>query len=186
MSSHEATPARAPVDDIGDKIGDLRAHLGHAHPLPPTWVDELEPAELAALHRRLHGRAVDPEPSLVDARLVELSTDPAVPATTVLPLEQALDHDGGLVWLPLRIVDRLHAPDAPGHTVRGGCRACADIIDATIRSLRELDRAPQARIAELEADVEALVAALEQTRVAMSQLRHIVVGDAGGEPVDSA
>ncbi len=155
------------VDDPGAGIDDLRTHLVHAHPMRPEWVAELASADLAALHRRLHGRAVDPDPELVDAHLLEVRTDPDGPATTSLGLQDAVDGPSRgrpLAWLPLRVADLVHHADAPGHQGRGGCRACSDVVDAVIRALRELDRTPQARIAELEHDLGGAAHALTQAR----------------------
>lgn len=154
----DLVPADGRVDDVGDKIGDLRAHLRQAHPLKDAWIADLDPAELAALHRRLHGRAVDPEPDLVDVHFVEMRTDPAERATTTLPLAAATDHAAPLVWLPMRIADLVHDPDAPGHDGKAGCRACADVIDATIRGLVELDSTPQAEITALTKELFRLTA----------------------------
>lgn len=148
------------IDDIGDKINDLRTHLAHAHPIPYDWLADLPPAELAALHRRIHGRAVEPDPSLLEARLIELWTDPEERVVTALPLAEAIRDEDPLVWLPMRIADRTHRSGSPGHVDVGGCRACADIINATIQSMLELDRTPQRTIAELAAecaDLEAVI-----------------------------
>ena len=153
-------PASGVVDDIGERIGDLRTHLSHAHPLRAEWLIDLEAADLAALHRRLHGRSVDPDPTLVDVHHLEIATDTGVRARTTLPVAHATDPDDPKVWLPLRIADHVHALDSPGHVGRGGCRACADLVDASIRALGELDTTPQRELAVLVAINEELLEAL--------------------------
>lgn len=170
------------VDELGDRIADLRAHLCHAHPLRPEWTEALDSADLAALHRRLHGRAVHPDPSLVEVHTVERATERDERAVTALPLEDATRPEGPLVWLPLRVADRVHEADAPGHTDRGGCRACADVIDAVIHSMTELDVTPHLRIARLEAELEDLHDEVTAARAALAEAHEtiaVVQGAAG-------
>lgn len=171
------------VDDIGDKITDLRTHLSHAHPLPQRWVSTLPPAELAALHRRIHGRAVEPDPSLVEVRLIELWTDPDIRTVTTLPLEEAIRPEDPLVWLPLRIADRTHRSGSPGHVTKGGCRACADIVDAAIRALLELDDTPQRVIARLVAERSELETVIDEL-VAISTELTAMLDDATPQLLD--
>lgn len=165
---------RAPtevVEEIGDRISDLRSHLCHAHPFERDAVDALDAADLAALHRRAHGRAVEPEPGLVDVCLVEVASDPDARATTTLELADALVEDRPLVWLPLRIADLIHDADAPGHAKKGGCRACADVVDAAIRALQELDTTPATQLADTTAAFGRLLGSFEATLLGLADER---------------
>lgn len=176
------------VDDIGHGIGDLRAHLSHAHPLVPADVEHLDTADVAALHRRLHGRAVEPERDLLDVHLVEMRTPRDARQVTSIELDDMVREHDPHVWLPMRITDLVHSPDSPGHTDKGGCRACADIIDATVRAMRELDDAPAAHIARLESEI---AGAAEQLTVLAGRLGAVLPdpeqagpgrGDSGTHP----